>query len=165
MVNLCVRAVTGSVRSSALARVSCPAVRRGLTIADLGDLVDLPLLGVLATYRGDGTVLLSPVWHEYRDGGFDVCSSMADGKVRHLAADPRAVLVVAEPLPPYRGVELTTRVTLTQVGVTGTVRRIAVRYLGRAAGEAYAESAPDDVVLRLEPGQVRAWDFADTALG
>jgi PPOX class probable F420-dependent enzyme len=140
-------------------------VRRGLTVGDLGDLVELPLVAVLATYRADGTVLLSPVWHEYRDGGFNVCSSMGDGKVRHLAGDPRAVLLVAESLPPYRGVELTTRVTLTQVGVTDTVRRIAVRYLGRAAGEAYAESAPDDVVVRLEPGRVRAWDFADSAVG
>jgi PPOX class probable F420-dependent enzyme len=140
-------------------------VRRGLTTADLGDLVDLPLLAVLATYRGDGTVLLSPVWHEYRAGGFNVCSSTGDSKVRHLLRDPRAVLVVAEPRPPYRGVELTTQATLTQVGVAETVGRIAVRYLGKAAGEAYAGSAPDDVVVRLEPGQLRAWDFADTALG
>jgi hypothetical protein len=41
-------------------------VRKGLTVEDLGDLVQLPLLAVLATYRADGTVLLSPVWHEYR---------------------------------------------------------------------------------------------------
>jgi hypothetical protein len=35
-------------------------MRRNLTVADLGDLVDLRLLAVLATYRSDGTVLLSP---------------------------------------------------------------------------------------------------------
>ena len=39
---------------------------------DLGDLAELCLLAVLATYRSDGTVLLSPVWHEWRDGGFQV---------------------------------------------------------------------------------------------
>ena len=47
-------------------------MRRNLAIDDLGDLVALRLLAVLSTYRRDGTVLLSPVWHEWRDGGFSV---------------------------------------------------------------------------------------------
>jgi hypothetical protein len=38
---------------------------------------------------------------------------------------------------------------------------MAERYLGREAGAAYAESAGDDVLIRLEPGDLRAWDFAD----
>jgi PPOX class probable F420-dependent enzyme len=136
-------------------------VRRGLSIDDLGDLVDLPLVAVLATYRVDGTVLLSPVWHEYRDGRFNVCTSAGDIKTRHLRNDPRAVLLLAESCPPYRGVELTTRATLSQDDVPETVKRIAVRYLGPVAGQAYAESALDDIIVRLEPGRVRAWDFAD----
>jgi PPOX class probable F420-dependent enzyme len=130
-------------------------------IGELGDLVDLPLVAVLATYRANGTVLLSPVWHEHREGGFNVCTSAGDVKVRHLRRDPRAVLLVAEPCPPYRGLELTTHATLSHDSVIETVRRIAVRYLGEAVGQAYAESAPDDIVVRLEPGQLRAWDFAD----
>ena len=63
-------------------------MRRGLTIGDLGDLVDLPLVAVLATYRANGTVLLSPVWHEYRDGRFNVCTSAGDIKTRHLRTTP-----------------------------------------------------------------------------
>src|SRR5207237_341634 len=47
------------------------------------------------------------------------------------------------------------------------LRRIAVRYLGERAGNAYADKAAwEGVVLRLEPGELRAWDFADEyALG
>jgi hypothetical protein len=41
------------------------------------------------------------------------------------------------------------------------VRRIASRYLGAEAGAAYAGSAGDDLLIRLEPGDLRAWDFAD----
>src|SRR5436309_335491 len=59
-------------------------LRRGLGIADLGDLVELPLLGVLATYRLDGSVLLSPVWHEWRDDGFSVVTNRDGAKARHL---------------------------------------------------------------------------------
>ena len=51
----------------------------------------------------------------------------------------------------------------SQDDVTETVKRIAVRYLGSVAGQAYAESALDDIIVRLEPGRVRAWDFADTS--
>ena len=140
------------------------AVRKGLSVEDLGDLVELPLLAVLATYRSDGTVLLSPVWHEYRDGGFNVCTSQGDVKARHLRRDPRAGLVVAEPVPPYRGVEVTAEATFVRDGVEATVERVAIRYLGEARGRRYAESAPDDIVVRLQPGHLRAWDFSDTPL-
>jgi len=138
-------------------------VRRRLAVEDLGDLVDLPLLAVLATYREDGSVLLSPVWHEYRDGGFNVCCNDGDIKVRHLQRDPRGSLVVAEPLPPYRGVELSTKVKVVYDGVRAMVERVAVRYLGEAAGRAYAAASSDGVVLRFEPGRLRAWDFRDDA--
>jgi hypothetical protein len=47
-------------------------VRRDLPLADLADFLALPLVAVLATYRKDGAVLLSPVRHQWRDGGFDV---------------------------------------------------------------------------------------------
>ena len=38
-------------------RLAC-LMRKNLTMDDLGDLAELPLLAVLATYRRDGTVLL-----------------------------------------------------------------------------------------------------------
>jgi PPOX class probable F420-dependent enzyme len=136
-------------------------VRKHLTIEDLGDLVDLPLLAVLATYRRDGTVLLSPVWHEWRDGGFNVVTRSVDGKARHLQRDPRANIVLCEHVMPYRGVELQTTAQLITAGADEATRRIASRYLGEAAGAAYAARAEDDVIVRLEPGALRAWDFAD----
>jgi PPOX class probable F420-dependent enzyme len=134
-------------------------MRKGLAMTDLGDLPELPLLAVLATYRRDGTVLLSPVWHEWRDGGFNVITGSRDVKAVHLRADPRASIVVCEHSPPYRGVELRCRAQLISA-VGDAVQRIACRYLGRDAGTAYAESATDDLLIRLEPGELRAWDFA-----
>ena len=53
---------------------------------DLGDLAGLRLLAVLGTYRRDGTVLLSPVWHEWREGGFGVVTS---SRYLGLEAEPR----------------------------------------------------------------------------
>jgi PPOX class probable F420-dependent enzyme len=128
---------------------------------DLGDLSELRLLAVLATYRHDGTVLLSPVWHEWRDGGFNVVTGSRDVKAAHLRKDPRASIVVCEHSPPYRGVEVRCRAQLVTAGVDNAVQRIACRYLGRDDGAAYADRAADDLLIRLEPGDLRAWDFAD----
>jgi len=136
-------------------------MRRGLTVNDLGDLVELRLLAVLATYRRDGAVLLSPVWHEWRDGGFNVITGSGGVKARHLRRDPRAGIVVCEHVVPYRGVELRCSAQLVSAGVEDAVKRIASRYLGREAGAAYAARAEDDLLIRLEPGDLRAWDFAD----
>src|SRR5262245_2951684 len=124
-------------------------MRTDLSIDDLGDLVNRPLLAVLATYRRDGTVLLSPVWHEWRDGAFQVVTGSRDVKATHLRRDSRASIVVCEPTPPYRGVEVRCNAQLTSAAATDVVRRIASRYLGAEAGAAYAAGARDDLVIRL----------------
>jgi PPOX class probable F420-dependent enzyme len=137
-------------------------VRKNLSIEELGDLVELPLLAVLATYRRDGSVLLSPVWHEWRDGGFGVVTRSSDGKAKHLGRDPRANIVLCEHSPPYRGVEVRTEARLVTSGVEEATLRIASRYLGADGGAAYAaEEGGDDLLVRLEPGHLRTWDFAD----
>jgi PPOX class probable F420-dependent enzyme len=136
-------------------------VRNDLEPSDLGDLLDLPLVAVLGTYRADGRMLLSPVWHRWRDGGFDVWTFPDDIKVRHLRRDPRASILVYDHTPPYRGIELRTEPTLHE-GTRDAVREIAVRYLGPDAGEAYVSRTPNEIVIiRLQPGELRAWDFAD----
>ena len=136
-------------------------MRRNLAIDGLGDLLEQRLVAVLATYRRDGGVLLSPVWHEWRDGGFDLVTGAGDVKVRHLQRDPRASVVVCEHVPPYRGVELRARATLVTEGAHDAAVRLAVRYLGKEQGEAYVAGGADDVLIRLEPGELRAWDFSD----
>jgi len=136
-------------------------MRKGLRPDDLEDLLELPLLAVLATYRRDGTVMLSPVWHEWRDGGFDVMTGSRDGKAGHLRRDPRASIVVCEDVPPYRGIEIRTTARLSALEDAAVVSRIAARYLGHEAGDRYAETAGDDLLIRLEPGELRAWDFSD----
>ena len=47
-----------------------PAMNRDLTIEQLDGLLDEPHLATLATIRKDGSVLLSPIWFVWEDGGF-----------------------------------------------------------------------------------------------
>src|SRR5262249_13088593 len=116
---------------------------------------------VLATYRRDATALLSPVWHEWRDNGFNVVTGSRNVKAQHLRRDPRASIVVCEDSPPYRGLELRARAHLSMPDDRTILRRVATRYPGPEAGAQYAETGGDDLLIRLEPGELRAWDFAD----
>jgi PPOX class probable F420-dependent enzyme len=136
-------------------------VRKDLAVDDLGDLLEQPLLAVLATYRRDGSVLLSPVWHEWDGDAFVIATGDGNVKVQHVRRDPRASIVVCEHAPPYRGVEVRGRARLVTDGAAEAGRRIAIRYLGEAEGAAKAEEYGDDVLIRVEPGFVRAWDFRD----
>lgn len=117
---------------------------------------------MLATLRRDGTVLLSPVWHEWRDGGFDVWVGADDVKVRHLRRDPRATIVVAESEPPLRGIEVRNTVELIRDGALETAVGIATRYIGREKATAYVGSMTGEhLIVRLAPGDLRIWDFSD----
>ena len=137
-------------------------MRRNLRAEDVAWLLTAPRCATLATYRRDGTVLLSPVWHEWRNGGFTVHLG-ADGiNARLLRRDPRASIVVYDDAPPYAGVELRGEGRLVTTDERAALRRLAVRYLGEREGNAYADAATwEGVVLRLEPGELRIWDFVD----
>jgi len=141
-------------------------MRTDLAIEDLDGFLDEPVVGVLATIRQDGSVLLSPVWHEWRDGGFHVWSGPNDVKTRHLRRDPRASIVVAESTDPLRGVEVRGTAEIVTDDAFETAVRIASRYLGPRKGEAYVRKVGgNDITIQLEPGELRIWDFADEEEG
>ena len=137
-------------------------VRTNLTVGELGDLLEEPLVAVLATLRADGTVLLSPVWHEWRDGGFNVWIERRNVKARHLQRDPRATILVAESDPPLRAIEIRGSARFMEQDVSETALRIAARYLSPEEAAADVEALRGaDVIVRIEPGDIRVWDFAD----
>src|SRR6516225_2764026 len=90
-------------------------MRKDIPLDELTDFLRLPIASVLATYRREGGVLLSPVWHRWRDGGFDVTCFPGNIKVKHLRHDPRASLLVHDQEPPYRGVEIRANAVLSEV--------------------------------------------------
>jgi PPOX class probable F420-dependent enzyme len=141
-------------------------VRKGLSVEQLGDLLERPFNATLATYRRDGTVLLSPVWHEWHAGGFSIITGNADVKLRHIERRSWAAAVVSDNDFPFRGIEVSGVPTVEREVqfARETLGRIAVRYLGEKHGRQYLKQSSDDmVVVRLVPGNLRTWDFADEA--
>jgi PPOX class probable F420-dependent enzyme len=140
-------------------------VRKDLSIDELGDLLERPFNATLATYRRDGSVLLSPVWHEWRDGGFSIFTGDDDVKLRHIQNRPQASVVVSDNLPPLRGIEVSGAPTIVrdEEFARETFQRITFRYLGPDLGSAYVSRSRTSnlVVIRLVPGTLRTWDFLD----
>ena len=138
-------------------------MRRNLRLEDLGDLLDGPAAAVLATYRADGSVLLSPIWFRWDGTAFEVTLAAGDRKVGLIEQDPRVVLTVFEHRPPFRGMELRCLAQVRRDGVLEARREIASKFVGAERGLAFAEERGEEgFVLRLEPGEIRAWEFADT---
>ena len=77
--------------------------------------------------------------------------------MRHLRSDPRASILVYDDEPPYRGVEIRTTAQLSEIDRADVVLEMSIRYLGQS----HAAESADSVLIRLEPGHVRTWDFAD----
>jgi PPOX class probable F420-dependent enzyme len=138
-------------------------MRKDLHPEDLGEFLQQAKCAILATRFRDGRVLLSPVWHEWQNGGFTVIIPAVDIKARHIQREPRVSLVVAEDTPPYRGIEIRGEAKRISGDVRALVRRMAVRYLGEEQGPAYADavSQGETMILRIEPGELRVWDFVD----
>jgi PPOX class probable F420-dependent enzyme len=135
-------------------------VNRGLTPEQLGGLLEEVHLATLATFRKDGSVLLSPIWHVWEDAGFTLGIAAGDAKLAHMARDPRVTIAVAEEVFPYRGYEVRSLAQLTDRPYGPAVRRIAARYVGEEAA-AFYDDETGGVVVRIEPGEARGWDFRD----
>ena len=139
-------------------------MRTDLQPEDLGDFIDQPKCAILATHFPNGTVLLSPVWQEWQDGGFTIFIPADDAKSKHIKRNPQVSVVVAEDLPPYRGIEVRGQARIVAWDLLPIMHRIATRYMGadKAAGFVEAYHGIPMECLRIEPGKLRVWDAQDT---
>lgn len=137
-------------------------MRTGLAPDELGDLLEQPILAILGTRRKNGSILLSPVWHEWSEGGFTIVTWANDVKSKNIQADPRVTVLVAEGEPPYRSLEMSGVAKLEPItDPMPLLTRLGTRYRG-AEGAAYVESYRGVAMerIRIEAGTIRAWDFA-----
>ena len=106
------------------------------------------------------------MWHEWREGGFTILIGTNDAKGRQLRRDPRVSVVVADDQPLYAGIEVRGVAELSPTDDVETLRRIARRYLGHRRGDAYTSTIDlsTQTTLRVVPGVLRTWDFADEAI-
>lgn len=117
-----------------------------------------PQMASLATVKPDGRPHVVPVWFEYDGREFTISTFRGTQKVTNVAKKGFAALTIYTTTLPYK-----------QVTVEGLARvsgpidnvwreRVAMRYLGEAAGRAYVRdtSEIDNVSLHVRPMK---WHF------
>lgn len=122
-------------------------------------LLEAPAPTVLITYRRDGSAAVSPVWFRYAGEAFEVVVANSDVKLRHLARDPRAELMIFEAVPPFRGVRIRADVELDDSHIDDARRAISSRYLGVEAAETFVAERGEGAVVRLPASAARVWDL------
>lgn len=124
-------------------------------------LLEAPSPAVLATYRKDGTVKISPVWFRYQGDYFEVVIADDDVKLKHLKRDPRVTLLIFESTPPFRGVQVSGEAEVTREGLDEVRRSITSRYLDDEASKAFTEGRRGNgAVVRMASRLAKAWDLA-----
>src|SRR5437868_14692293 len=128
-------------------------MRRNLAPSELGDLLDRPLNAVLGLHRRDGSILLTPIWHLFKDGAFHIQIPGGDRKIGMLERDPRCSILVAENEHPYRAIEANGEGRVSSADYAMLGLEIVRRYVG-----AYDPTAnPADylldggVIVRTDP--------------
>ena len=124
-------------------------------LEDLRSFLDAAAPAVLLTYRADGSADMSPVWFRVTGEVFEVVVAKSDKKYGHLQRDPRAVLMVFEAVPPFRGVKVRAEVELDEEGVEEARRAISARYLGAEKAEDFVAARGPGVVVRLPASAAR----------
>ncbi|OBI99570.1 F420-dependent protein [Mycobacterium alsense] len=122
--------------------------------------------GMLGYLAADGRPLVAPVWFVV-DGGDLVFSTGRDtAKGRALARDPRVVICVDDPHPPYSFVQVqgTAAVQDGAEDLLEIATRIGARYMGAERADEFGRrnAVPGELVVRVRPTKVNAgFDIAD----
>ncbi|OBA62309.1 F420-dependent protein [Mycobacterium sp. 1100029.7] len=116
--------------------------------------------GMLGYVAADGRPLVAPVWFVVDDGALAFNTGRETSKGRALARDPRVVICVDDPHPPYSFVQVQGVATVTEdpADVLSIATRTGGRYMGADRAEEFGRrnSAPGELVVRVRPTKVIA---------
>lgn len=121
--------------------------------------------GMLGYLASDGRPLVAPVWFVVEGGELAFNTGKNTAKGRALARDPRVVMCVDDPRPPYSFVQVQGIASISEEpnDVLDIATRTGGRYIGPDRAEEYGRrnGVPGELVVRIRPTKVRkAFDLA-----
>ena len=122
--------------------------------------------GMLGYLASDGRPLVAPVWFVVDGGELVFNTGKNTAKGRALARDPRVVMCVDDPRPPYSFVQVQGIASISEEpdDLLEFATRTGGRYMGADRAEEYGRrnSVPGEIVVRIKPTKVRkAFDLAN----
>ncbi|MDM4141847.1 MULTISPECIES: PPOX class F420-dependent oxidoreductase [Mycobacterium] len=114
--------------------------------------------GMLGYVAADGRPLVAPVWFVVDDGQLAFNTGRDTSKGRALARDPRVVICVDDPHPPYSFVQVqgVAAVSEDPADVLDIATRTGGRYMGADRADEFGRrnAVPGELVVRLRPTKV-----------
>jgi PPOX class probable F420-dependent enzyme len=122
--------------------------------------------GMLGYLASDGRPLLAPVWFVVDGGELAFNTGKNTAKGRALARDPRVVMCVDDPRPPYSFVQVQGIASISEESedMLDIATRTGGRYMGTDRAEEFGRrnGVPGELVVRIRPTKVRkAFDLAN----
>jgi len=118
-------------------------------------LLDEPLPITIGTTRKDGSVQMTPLWYEYRDGQIWLNGGPNRDWVKHLQRDPRLTLLVLDPKNMFRHAQIQGRLAdSTAEGADDHIEHLAQRYLGGP----YPNPKVDRLIVRIDPERLTGFE-------
>lgn len=132
-----------------------------MTKREIDRMLKKPIVAVVAVTAPDGAPHAVPIWYEYRRGEVVFHTSQDTFKYKCLQHDPRITLCVDTKQSPYKCVILKGHATMEIKADDARIRRMAIAYLGKREGAAFANSLRGQkaVVVRFKPERVISWDY------
>jgi PPOX class probable F420-dependent enzyme len=132
-------------------------------IAFLSEGTRTAMLGYVAA---DGRPLVAPVWFVVDDGQLVFNTGKETAKGRALARDPRLVICVDDPHPPYSFVQVQGVAELSEHAeeLIAIATRTGGRYMGADRADEYGRrnGVPGELLVRVRPTKVlKAFDLAE----
>ena len=122
--------------------------------------------GMLGFVAADGRPLVAPVWFVVDDGQLVFNTGRDTSKGRALARDPRVVICVDDPHPPYSFVQVQGVATATEdpQDVLDIATRTGARYMGADRADEFGRrnAVPGELGVRVRPTKViTGFDISD----
>jgi PPOX class probable F420-dependent enzyme len=111
---------------------------------------------ILGTTRQDGSVQMSPVWFEYRDGQIWLNGGPNRDWFRHMQNSGQATLLLVDPKNMFRWAQIQARyLDSTSDAADDHIDRLSQRYFGGP----YPNDKTGRLIIRLEPVRVTGGDM------
>jgi PPOX class probable F420-dependent enzyme len=122
--------------------------------------------GMLGYVASNGRALIAPVWFVVDGRQLVFNTGKRTAKGRALARDPRVVLCVDDPHPPFSFVQVQGNAEISEEphDLIETATRIAARYMGRDRADEFGRrnGVAGELVVRVTPTKVvQAFNLAD----
>jgi PPOX class probable F420-dependent enzyme len=122
--------------------------------------------GMLGYLASDGRPLVAPVWFVVDGGELVFNTGKNTAKGRALARDPRVVMCVDDPRPPFSFVQVQGIASISEdpKELLDIATRTGGRYMGPDRAEEYGRrnGVPGELVVRVTPTKVRkAFNLAE----